>query len=495
VLLVLLVVVGCGGAPGTVRSVEAQKWLRFQTEHFELSTDLPEEDARRAAEALERTRAAVLAAAWSNVGAGRLTSRTAVVVFRNGLDYEHFVGKYVLGHYTNTGRSTIFLYGPPERWEKRNTLRDDSTTSVLRHELVHRLAAGVYAREPRWFAEGLAQFLETIAVSEDGATAIIGRENWIALRNYQRVSHVGVADAFAWRSDRGKDDGTVLRLYGVSWLLVHWLYFTRAEAFAAYQVELAKGTDPAIAWSKSFGDLRPEDIDKQLEHHSRHFVFKEVVVSLPPAKAGMLERKTITEADVYAIRAQLGLFDLRSRTETQMAEVRGELERALSLEPGNVLALRLIRYAGMKMDNEDVLARLRKQVAERPDDGGTWLLLGERLGDDPAHETERIAALKRAVALSPNEANAYNALAWALVTTKHGEESLPLATKAAMLAPWNPAILDTYAAALFAVGRCPDALQMQKRAVDMIAEQDEAIREYETKLSEYARACGDAVSR
>lgn len=54
--------------------------VRIQTQHFDLSTDLSPEDARRAAEALERNRAAILSAAWGRGVDGRITSRSLVVV-------------------------------------------------------------------------------------------------------------------------------------------------------------------------------------------------------------------------------------------------------------------------------------------------------------------------------------------------------------------------------------------------------------------------------
>ncbi|XYI02288.1 hypothetical protein ACMHYB_21985 [Sorangium sp. So ce1128] len=131
-------------------------------------------------------------------------------------------------------------------------------------------------------------------------------------------------------------------------------------------------------------------------------------------------------------------------------------------------------------------------MARRPDDGEAWLLLGQLLGRQE-RDAERIAALRRAVALLPGNAIAYNALAWALVTTGRAEEALPLATKAAMLAPWNAAILDTYAASLFALGRCPDALRVQTRAVDRIAhcaQGSTTARLLTDKLEEYRSSCG-----
>src|SRR6185295_8202327 len=46
--------------------------------------------------------------------------------------------------------------------------------NVLAHELTHVISFGVLDRQPRWLAEGMAQFFETVRYSRDGAMAEIG---------------------------------------------------------------------------------------------------------------------------------------------------------------------------------------------------------------------------------------------------------------------------------------------------------------------------------
>ena len=60
------------------------------------------------------------------------------------------------------------------------------------------------------------------------------------------------------------------------------------------------------------------------------------------------------------------------------------------------------------------------------------------------------------------------------------------------LAPWDALILDTYAATLFAVARCPDALTMQKRAADLAPEwaAHESVLPITAKVAEYSSVCG-----
>lgn len=495
-VLCLLGLTGCGSTTPILREASSGRWVRMQTEHFDLCTDLGEVEATNAAMALERTRDALLTAAWSKDAGRRATARANVVVLASGLEFERYMSRRVNGVFISVVEPTLFLWGTPDRWERRERLGDESTTSVLRHELVHRLAAGIYGRQPRWFSEGLAQFLESIVISEDGKSAVLGRPNMVAFLQYKTHRSISVSDALAWKSSADLDDGTVSGLYGMSWILVHWLYNTQPKAFDAYQERLAAGFDPDSAWSESFGALNLEEIDKQLFHYSRFGNFQELSVPLEPSAIAPPKPAPLTQADTHAILAHLAVVgSLRHEKESLQAEAREQIGRALALEPANVLALRLHLRLESSLPVLEWIGRLRAQVQRRPDDGKAWLFLGKMLRGDGSGP-ERLAALRRAVALLPGNPDAYNALAWELVSTGHGEEALPLAMKASLLAPWDAAIVDTYAASLFAVGRCPDALKAQTRAVDLIPESargSKGTRPYTEKLDEYRRSCGEGA--
>jgi Protein of unknown function (DUF1570) len=473
-----------------------ERWVRLQTEHFDLSTDLPAEEARRAAETLEQTRNALLSAAWSRASDSRITSRTSVVVLRDKLDLDHYAPHYD-GIFSGLVRPTIFTSGTPDRWVRRTTVADESTTSVLRHELVHRLAAGIYGRQPRWFAEGLAQFLETIVIAEDGKTATLGRVNLVAFAKYRDARNARVADALAWKGDGGQDEATIQSLYGLSWLLVHFLYNTQGDAFAAFQTRLAQGADPTSAWRDSFPSLDVASLDEAIHHYARFGTFAEVPRPIAPITPTVAARP-ITAADVLAIRAQLATTAAAMRGSPALrAEARRDVAQALALEEGNTLALAL-RRSEADAPPAAYVPLLRAQVRRRPDDGDAWLLLGRSLMDVPGPEAEeeREAALRRSIVLLPRSAEAHAALAQALVRAGRSEAALPFATKAALFAPWSAAVLDTHAAALFGVGRCPDALLTERRAIDLDTENARLARgpgsSFAAALARYERACGGA---
>ena len=257
-------------------------WTEAQTLHVTLKTDLRPDDARRAAVMVERTRAALLASAWP--GATLLQpERIEVVVLSNHQEFQTYLGENTAGEFIEGAYPpTIFLYGGPEQWERRETLELEETTSILKHELSHHLAAFFYRRQPRWFAEGLAQFLETLRFSEDGKTATLGDINLHAVRSYNRWRTFTVADALAWGSTfNPEDQGSVMGIYGLSWLLVHWLYNTHPDEFARYQTLLVKGIDPDKAWKATFPRLVPSEVDTELNHYARYGEYRNATVPVP----------------------------------------------------------------------------------------------------------------------------------------------------------------------------------------------------------------------
>src|SRR5215471_1367569 len=489
-LLGVAVFLGCAGRPSAPGAQE-NTWRRLQTDHFDLFTDLGEADAIEASVALERTRAALLQAAWSSRRATRQTQRIRVIVLASMWDFQHYFPSTTAAIHFNIGGETIALWGKPDTWETRSRTGEYSNSN-LRHELVHHLAAGIYLREPRWFAEGMAQFWETIIIADDGKSALVGRPNADAFRSYLTVRSISVKDALAWGKPSALDAQYALAgLYGLSWAMVHWMYNARPDAFAAYHTALMRGDDPDRAWTANFG-ADEDAIDATIYQYLHHGQFAELPVDLQPSEVHPVPA-TVTAADVQAIRAQLALVAAeQDPNHPYEQEAESHLAAALALEPGNVPALRLSQRLDKKIPNEELISRLRNETTRRPDDGEAWLFLGSLL-----QPSEREPALRKALALLPNNATAYNNLAWHLLQTNRADEALPLATKASFLAPWSAVILDTYAAALFTVGRCPDAIRIQLRAVDNVPEQQRDktdARSITATLERYRASCGAAAA-
>ena len=98
----------------------------------------------------------------------------------------------------------------------------------------------------------------------------------------------------------------------------------------------------------------------------------------------------------------------------------------------------------------------------------------------------------RVMALSTNDWNALNFFSWRIFADrniKHRDRSLALAAAQRALEltrEQEPAVLDTYARALFENGRHDDAIRWQKRAVELCTIEAKRI-EMEANLNRYVR--------
>ncbi len=456
-------------------------WSEVRTPHVTLKTDLNLDAAERAAVLAERTRAALLAAAWS--GAKLPQERIELVVFSDHQDFEHYFGdfvhhKVVLGDYP----PTIFLYGASERWQKRSAMEVEDSTSVLQLALMQHLSAFFYRRQPRWFSMGLAEFFETVRISADGTTAMVGVVNRPAMSNYNAHRTVSVADALAWGTTfNPRDEGTVLALNGLSWLMVQWMYNTHQAEFTRFQKFLASGMDPTKAWTIAFPPAVSANIDQELNSFMRYGPFGTATVTLSESEFTFDSERPMTSAEVHTTRAQAALAADHAK------EAQTELSAALVDDAGNVTAVRsqmpLLKAA-------ERLALARRATATHPDDGLAWLTLGDALKEGGGTEEERAQAYKKATELSPNEPLVADTLAALALARRRPEDALPLALAAVRMAPWDAVLLDTLASALAGVGRCSEAVVMEARAVDMASERSVQQRAgYGTRLAEIQKTC------
>ncbi|GMV80773.1 MAG: hypothetical protein AMXMBFR7_19570 [Planctomycetota bacterium] len=116
----------------------------------------------------------------------------------------------------------------------------------------------------------------------------------------------------------------------------------------------------------------------------------------------------------------------------------------------------------------------------------------ERIPDYP----KKIGYMRRWYQAAPENAEAANGYAWELLTCKDEtlrdpRGALDPARKAADLsAHKNPAILDTYALALFRSGSLKEAVDTQKKAIDLLPAETtaEARKEYTSRLKEFEAA-------
>jgi Flp pilus assembly protein TadD len=472
----------------TLGCASAESWNRVDTPNFVLRADLDARSTVEAAKALEDARDALVSAAWPQLDFDALEP-TEVYVVSSLTELQRTFGTGVAGLFSHWERLRIFLGGTPGHWETRADLHFPAT-SYLRHEMAHQLASVVYRRQPRWFAEGLAQFLETVAYSEDRSTVSLGAPNVEALHGYRAHRSVTVRQVLDWgRNGSGPTATESQGLYGTSWLLVHWLYNAHGAAFTRYQRELARGTDPWRAWDLAFPAFDVEAADRELYRYSQHGAYVER--TFPARKHGRgFTARPLPAAEGHACRALVAFTAAVSnpaRAEDLLAEGRTETLAARTLDPDDVDGL-MLSFAG---DPLDAATRARRALAAHPEDPRAHLLLSFAAGyakDSPA----AVAAARQAVELAPGNADALNNLAWLLIEAGRVPAALGYAMRAAKRAPWDANVLDTLARALFLSGACERALALQRQVTDAPANGAAADTDFRKRLAEYTAKCGNA---
>src|SRR5205807_10539012 len=127
---------------------------------------------------------------------------------------------------------------------------------VLKHELTHLITNELLVRNPRWVAEGVACYFETLQFKSGSREVETGRFDsdraeylryrpvfsyWAAIRAGRAVQTLSQEEGYAFET--------------ASWILVHWLIDTRPQAFQQMMAALARGEDQYYAFSSAFPDL------------------------------------------------------------------------------------------------------------------------------------------------------------------------------------------------------------------------------------------------
>lgn len=453
------------------------RWREYRTAHFVIDTDFDPAQVPGLVKEFEHMHALLL---QGLVGEQvDIPGHLRVVAFDSPRDFAEYGGSDVGGYYLHA------LFGEPTIALPVTGFQNHPET--IAHELAHHLSFFLFPVQPRWYSEGLAEFVENVVSGgTDNAPAlgshlVLGSRtagggvgiapSWLAGELQFDRRPVAARDLLLWK---GREEKANFNRYHVwSWILYHYLWNNRGKQFSDYQKRLSDSGDPEAAWAGAFPDLNPanasamEALDKQLQKYGSEgrYAFYRV-----KAEANV----RFTESPLSTADLHLYLNAVRRVPEDEgqrKAANQGALEEALREDPGNPV---VISWLG---GDE---AKVRAAVAARPADWRSWLLLS-RLDKGEA----KIASLRKATSLNPDNAGAFNSLAWELVTGGKPHDALPFANKAVDLAPWGSGAVDTLAEVAYQLGKCSEALTLSRRALVM-SERSEDMRK---RTAEFESRC------
>jgi tetratricopeptide (TPR) repeat protein len=251
-----------------VASPAHAEWWEAETDHFIVYSEGSAASAKEFAEKMEQLDMSLRS--LQNVKFSPVTSDSQkLTVFRFGQtsDIGRLAGSSsVAGFYIpRLGGSVSFT---PAKSDSRDTgallgARADSADlkkldpeKVLFHEYTHHFMFQHFeAAYPKWYSEGYAETVATIAMRPDGSFHIGDPPNYRSDLLFQSMLNISVERMLTSKNEPTGED--VMGWYSVGWLLNHYLTFepSRQGQLKQYLRAIKNGVKPADAARESFGDL------------------------------------------------------------------------------------------------------------------------------------------------------------------------------------------------------------------------------------------------
>jgi tetratricopeptide (TPR) repeat protein len=243
-------------------------WHEARSKHFIIYADLKADEIREYAERLERFDQAVrLVRGMKDI---ELTDaqRLTVYALRSESAVERLSGvRRARGFYH--ARATGAAAFVPRRAGSRLRDGDLDTDAIFFHEYAHHLQLeSSSVALPPWVVEGFAEFFATAEVEKDGSVVIGHAPQY---RAYGLFNETGLnLEEMVGATYDKLTDGERDRLYGMGWLLTHYLTFepSRKGQLARYIENIQKGMSVLDAATAAFGDLKK--LNRELEGYKRN---------------------------------------------------------------------------------------------------------------------------------------------------------------------------------------------------------------------------------
>ncbi len=338
--------------------------------------------------------------------------------------------------------SSGFFQSGPERDYIALRYSGEQSDRILFHEYVHLVLNHSSVVLPTWLEEGTAEFYSTLETG-DGEVRIglpiqphlatLANQTWLGADAFRGINHA---------SPYYNEVEKVGIFYAQSWALVHMLNLSPRyrDNLPRFLLGLADNKSPEVAFEAAFGEKFDATLIA-LRDYVRGNRLGNISVELPPSERTAAQVETITPSAALLLRADL--FAQTGRTQTAEAlyqrivkdfepnaeietalgslalkqghdgEARRHLERAISL--GSKEGATYFEYAMLLRDakapREEVDAALRQAVEMNPNFAEAQFLLGLRASERQAF-AESVGHLKIAVRILPRQVYFWHALAY-----------------------------------------------------------------------------------
>lgn len=355
------------------------KWHMASSAHFVVYADDSPADILRFAGQLERYHEAMDYVSAGEFPTPSPSNRVTIYVVKNEVEVRRLAGvnasKWLMGFYIPRAGGSMAII--PKVDAARGQINDSMLT--LLHEYAHHFFIGTSSVAlPRWVTEGSAEFFASAKFESNGGISI-GRPAIHRGAELFYASDVTATDLLDPESyEKRKKNNDYDAYYGKSWLLFHYLRFDekRKGQLSIYIQLLAKGVPVVEAGQKAFGDFK------------------------------VLEK----ELDIYLKSSRMTYYNLAPET-VPIGEV-----TVRPLRDGEAAIMPVVIRSKSGVNEETapaVLVDARKIAAQFPADPAVLAALAEA-EYDAGNDKEAVAAADQALAIDPNQVNAYVQKGYAL---------------------------------------------------------------------------------
>jgi hypothetical protein len=396
------------------------RWIHARTEHFEMFSSVSEDESRDLLASLEQFRATVL----SICSLPRLRDpRTTVFVFASDHQFEPYKPLYngrpkdAAGYCAGWSDETAIALAADNPFSV--------TGEIIYHEYVHLLFSAGDDHPPLWLNEGLAELFSTFAIQKDSVELGRQKPDHVDTLHLHHLMPLGSLFAVTIQSPSYNEGIRQNIFYAESWVFVHFLVCGANRATYLPELrrfkELLAAPNRAIdeSFREAFG-MSYEGMEAHLNDYLRsgHYFIQHAKLPL-----GDLARQIkFQPADDFE--RETALLNLRWRVRQEGSTTYQLLQLAeshpRSPRPQELLAavammggdsegalIHWRRAADLGSDNAYIYWRLARDNLDQVMNG---LSLDYRM---PAELAARLRGwLDRAVALSPNYLDAYEALGY-----------------------------------------------------------------------------------
>ena len=348
-------------------------WFELQSEHFTLWSDASRPRAQQLIRELEHLRQVVLGVGFAHAPD---VGRSLVIALRDREEVNVFVpAEFVAYSWTGGAIRQPILIMPADV--------SGEQVHLATHELTHVISYNVLPNQPKWFAEGLANFFASVNLDPRRATVDVGKPLDYIVSRLKGARPTPVATMVACTRHACMDD----MFYATAWAMFAYLANNHPQQLVRYAERLRELPESAQAqaWTEVFPQLTPDAFDGELRKwlaYGRYTVRKYSV----ELKDWPATERVLGDAEVLAARAAMRqLFAAAGEPPP------AELAEALAADPTNLIA-NLLRVAYAQPLSADEARRI---ADAHPYDWRAWWIFGRtlRAGPDARMAREKACAL------------------------------------------------------------------------------------------------------